>query len=451
MFVPLIIIFGSIVLVLILFLVNNIIVPKRLDSIQELIKQGKTSQASKIAKALIAKDHRNVDAHYLLGEAYLAEEKPELALMEFKSINQIGKFGEYCQEIAFRKKIGNLFSKYNQSEEALKEYLLLTKLEPYSADHYFNIGQLFEQRENTEKAVNYYMKTIQLDQNHSNAHFRLGYLLYRQKKTIEAKVELDLALRFNPDNFDAYFYRGRILKDNHDYVAALQSFEKAQKDPELKLKSLVERGSCYIKMNNLQQAIYELTRAIKLSNSEMDISTLYARYFLAHCYEKIRNLDRAIEQWELIYAKKPSFRDVAEKLSQYQDLRTDDRIKDFITSHSEIFQSMCKNVVQAMKLEIRDIEEIPNGCQIIASEAESKWRNARKMPRLIWFLRIAEMVNETKIRMILEKMKKLNINRSIIIASSNYSRMALDYAESRPVELYDKDKLKELLYKIDIK
>ena len=90
--VPLIIIFGSIVLVLILFLVKNLIIPKRLDSIQELIKQGKTTQASKIAKTIISKDHRNVDAHYLLGEAYLAEQKPELALMEFKSINQIGKF-----------------------------------------------------------------------------------------------------------------------------------------------------------------------------------------------------------------------------------------------------------------------------------------------------------------------------------------------------------------------
>jgi hypothetical protein len=187
-----------------------------------------------------------------------------------------------------------------------------------------------------------------------------------------------------------------------------------------------------------------------MSNSEMDMSTLYARYFLAHCYEKIRNLDKAIEQWELIYQKKPSFRDVAEKLSQYQDLRTDDRIKDFITAQQELFQSMCKSVVQAMKLEIRDLEDIQNGCQIIASESESKWRNARKMPRLIWFLRIAEMVNETKIRMILEKMKKLNITRSIVITSSNFSKMALDYAESRPVELYDKDKLKELLYKIKI-
>ena len=99
MLVPLIILFGSIVLVLILFLVKNFVIPKRLDSIRELIKQGKTAQAAKTAKTIIAKDHRNVDAHFLLGEAYIAEQKPELALMEFKSINQIGKFGEYCQEI----------------------------------------------------------------------------------------------------------------------------------------------------------------------------------------------------------------------------------------------------------------------------------------------------------------------------------------------------------------
>ena len=450
MLVPLIILFGSIVLVLILFLVKNFVIPKRLDSIRELIKQGKTAQAAKTAKTIIAKDHRNVDAHFLLGEAYIAEQKPELALMEFKSINQIGKFGEYCKEIPYRKQISTLYRKYNQIDEALKEYLLLIKLEPYSADNFFQIGELFEIRENSDKSLNYYMKAIQLDPKHAEAHYKLGILLYRQKKTIEAKVELDLALRFNPDNYNAYFYRGRILKDNSDYVAALQNFEKAQKDPELKLRALVERGSCYIKMNNLQQAIYELSRAIKLSNNETTNVTLYGRYFLALCYEKTRNLDKAIEQWEFIYAKKPSFRDVAEKLSQYQDLRTDDRIKDFITSHSETFKDICKNVIMAMKLEIRDLEDIPNGCQIIASEAESKWRNARKMPRLIWFLRVAEMINETKVRLILEKMKKLNITRSIIIASSNFSRMAIDYAESRPIDLFDKEKLKELLLKIEM-
>ncbi len=450
MFVPLIIIFGSIVLVLILFLVKNFLVPKRLDTIKELIKQGKTAQAVKIAKGMITKDHRNVGAHFLLGEAYVAEQKPELALMEFKSINQIGKFGEYCLEVPFRKQIATLYSKYNQVDEALKEYLLLIKLEPFSAEHFFHAGELFEERDNSEKSVNYYMKTIQLDKNHADAHYRLGYLFYRQKKILEAKAELDIALRFNPDNYEAYFYRGKILKENSDYVAALQNFEKSQKEPELKLRSLVERGSCYIKMNNIQQAIYELSRAIKLSDSETTNITLYARYFLAYCYEKIRNLDKAIEQWELIYAKKPSFRDVAEKLSQYQDLRTDDRIKDFITSHSDIFQDICKNVVKAMKLEIRDIDDIPNGCQIIASEAESKWRNARKMPKIIWFLRVTEMVNETNIRIILEKMKNLKITRSIIITSANFSRMAIEYAESRPIELYDKERLKDLLGKIEM-
>jgi restriction endonuclease Mrr len=70
------------------------------------------------------------------------------------------------------------------------------------------------------------------------------------------------------------------------------------------------------------------------------------------------------------------------------------------------------------------------------------------MPKLIWFLRVTEMVNETNIRIILEKMKNLNITRSIIITSANFSRMAIEYAESRPIELYDKERLKDLLGKI---
>jgi restriction endonuclease Mrr len=49
-----------------------------------------------------------------------------------------------------------------------------------------------------------------------------------------------------------------------------------------------------------------------------------------------------------------------------------------------------------------------------------------------------------------EEMKKMNITRGIIITSSGYSKVALDFAESRPIDLLDKEKLKELLQKVDV-
>ena len=85
---------------------------------------------------------------------------------------------------------------------------------------------------------------------------------------------------------------------------------------EIKMKSLIERGACYIKLQNYERAISELNRAITLSEDDGKPEALYGRYLLAACYEKTRRLDLAVEQWERIYRKKSAFKGVAEKLNQ---------------------------------------------------------------------------------------------------------------------------------------
>jgi tetratricopeptide (TPR) repeat protein len=432
------------------FVIRSILYPKRLSTIADLVKQKKTGQATRIAKQILAKEPRNFEAHYLLGLAYLAENKPELALMELKTVNQIGQFSRLCPENGFRSTIADLYHRFNQPEEALKEYLLLIKSNPTTGEYYHKAGVLFEERDKSDRAINFYRKAIELDPRHSDSHFRLGLILYRNKKPIESKGEFEIALKTNPNNYKAHFYLGRILKDNHDYVAALVALEKAQRNPEFKTRALVERGSCYMSMNSFDKAITELQRAIKLSEDDGAAETLFGRYLLALCYEKKREIDHAIEQWEKIYNKKPAFRDVAEKLSQYQDLRTDDRMKDYLTASMSEFYEICKALAMNMELTVQDINDIPNGCQIIGVETDSKWRNARKMPKIIWFLRVPEMITESTIRSLHEVMKRSNIARGIIFSSSNFSRKAIDFAETRPIDLVNQEQLQNILQSIDL-
>jgi len=447
----LLIILGVILTAVIIFIIKSISTPKIVSSLAALVKQGKIAQGTKLAKHIISKEPRNCEAHYQLALCYLKDHKPEIALMEFQTVNQIGHFGTYCPEIEFRKRIAELYVRFEHIEEALKEYLLLVKLEPEISGHYLNIGKLFEEWNKSEKAANFYRKAVELDPRSSEGHYHLGLLLYKTKKPVEAKMELELALKIEPENLQAQFYLGRLRKDSHDYVGALLSFEKAQRSSELKVKALIERGGCYMSMNNYDKAISELTRAVKLGTDPSAIETIYARYFLAICHEKMRNIDEAIEQWEKIYSKKPNFRDVAEKLSQYQDLKTDDKIKDYLTSSKDAFIGICKELTKKLNLSVRDAGEIANGCQILAVEKDSdKWRNTRKMPRLIRFLRIPELIPESTVRAMHEEMKKIGVTRGIIVSSTNFSRKAIEYTESRPIDLINSDKLQNLLQNIKL-
>jgi tetratricopeptide (TPR) repeat protein len=444
-----IIILGIAIAVVAFFLLRSILVPKRVETLQNLLKQNKTQAVIKAARQLIAKDARNADAHYLLGLAYDQDNKSELALMELKTVNQIGNFDGLVDEVPFRKKIAELYANFNQPEEALKEYLVLLKRDPQNAGYYFAVGRIFEERNRTDRAAQYYKKTTELDPRNGEARARLGLLLYRAKRSVEARAELDAAVRAMPEHYEAWYYIGKILKDSRDCVAAMSAFEKASREPALKVKALIERGGCLINMGSLDRAVSELERAAKLADDGTSES-LYARYFLAHCHEKMRRIELAVEQWEYIYSKKPNFRDVAEKLGKYQELRTDDRMKDFLTLGREQFIDVCKRLTEAMGLTVRDTKEIEGGGEIVAVESTSKWRNARAMPKLIRFLRIAEIIDESTVRETHEEMRKQSITRGLIVTSSTFSRLAQDYAESRPIDLCDKDKLQSLLQQIEM-
>ncbi len=441
----LLIIIGAALVTSIVFILRMVLNPRKVSAVQLLIKQGKISQAIRLARQILAHEPRNPDAHYLLGQAYKEAQKPELALMEFKTVNALGIFSGVCRETPFRKEIAALYLEFHQTDEALKEYLMLVNAEPGVAEHYFHAGDLLEEREHTDKAALYFQKAVEIDPTYAEAHYRLGKIFFRQKKPIEARMALDKAIKYNTDNAPAFFYLGKLLKESHDYVGALVNFEKAEKDLDLKAKVLLERGTCYMNMNNYENAIAELERAIRVAGDDMRTETVYARYFLGVSYEKTRQFELAVEQWEKVYAKRPQFRDVADKLAQYQELRTDDRIKDFLTVSQPEFVQMCQDMVMGMKLEVRDVNELPNGCQVQAAEAESKFRGVRKMPKLIRIYRVPDLIDDGLVRNMHEAMKKMSVNKGVIITSSNFSRKAYEFAETRPIDLYNKDNLRELL------
>jgi len=443
----LIIIFGAVLAVFITFMVKAIIAPKKLTSLENMLKQGKYPQVSRTAKQLLAKDNRNVELHYILALSYISQNKAELALMELKKINDLGNFGGICTEVKFRKTIADLFEKFGNSEEALTEYLLLTKLEPYEGDHFFKTGYHFEMRGKGGQAHKYYKKALELNPHDSNAHFRLGYILFRSKRYNDAKTSLETAIRYDSSNYQASYYLGKIFQEMKDFQGALKSFERAQKDPEFRTKSIVSSGHCYLAMKNYNQAASEFERAINMAKDETSSDILYARYFLSMCYEKKRDVDGAIDQWEKIYKVKPDFKDVAEKLTQYQDLRTDDYLKDYLTASAAEFNQICLSVARIMNLSVQDVTKINGGLKMIVIEQAKKqdWRNLKKMPQLLYFSRIPENIDMEKVRSFHEDMKQLGITRGQYISSSSFSRSSIEFAESRPIILVNKEALQKYL------
>lgn len=436
--------------VFLFFIIRMIIAPQKINTLANMVKQGKTTPAIRMAKQMLAKDPRNPELHYMLAQSYRKEGKDELALMEYKTVNNISNFHGVCKENVFRKEIAQLYTRFGQKEEALKEYLLLIKMEPYEAEHFYQAGFLFESRGKKSQALGYYKKALENDPRHSDSYFRLGTLLYNTKKAGDARIYLEKALKLNPENFKVNFYMGKIFKEGKNFPLAMEYFEKAQKDPDFKIKSLIEKGICGVSLKDFDTAIGDFERAIKLNDqneNSKEREGLYARYFLAHCYEKIRDLDKAIDQWEYIYTADKSFRDVAEKLSQFQELRSDDVMKDYMTASSSQFESICTGITSILHHSVTDVRTTSDSCTIIAVEKSSgQWRNTRKFPKLFQFVRTGEFIELPVIRKFHEDISKYKVVRGIFFSSSQFSRSAIEFVESRPIELYDKEKFQALLH-----
>ncbi|MCL2705200.1 MAG: tetratricopeptide repeat protein [Spirochaetaceae bacterium] len=449
MYIVIISIVGIAAILFIILLLKSFLFPRKILTLNNLIKNGKYQSAIKIGKQLISKDQTNPELHYLLAQAYNLSGKPEIALMEYNKVNQIGNFTGIINEQVFRKTIAGLFMQFNQDEEALKEYLLLTKKDPYNSDYQYLVGTLLEKRGKPESAIGHYQKAIELDKRNDKAHFFLGKLYYNTQKLPQAKAEMEEAVKYNPDNSQAHFFIGKINKDSHNFTAAITAFEKAQKDPEQKIKSIIEKGVCSMMSGKNDMAIAEFERIIRLSKEATDNEVIHARYFLATCFEKERKIINAIEQWEAINAKKPNFKDVQQKLVQYQDIRTEDVMKDFLIEGNEKFLEMCIKIIDAKGFTQQESRLIKNGCQIVAVDKGSgKWRNIKVQSVLINFFRIPEPVDEPFMRTFIEEMKKLNIIKGIVYSTSDFTRKALTFIENRPVDIVKKEQIIEELKKI---
>lgn len=438
---------GVAIISLIILLSKSVFSPKKVEYLPKLIKQGKTQNAIKLAKQIILKEPKNFEAHYYLGKCYLKDEKQELAIIEYKFVNDNAIFGEGIDENSFRKEYGQLLLSHHQMNEALKNYLLLTRLDPKNAEYYYIVGTIYKEVGKNDTALGYFKKAVSIDKRHAKSHAELGLMLYRLKQLSEAKKEIDYAIKLSPETFSSYYYLGKIQKDEKDLISALKSFEKAQRDPDFKLKAIIEHGSCYLTGNRIENAAVDFQRAIELDKSNTNPETLYARYFLASCYEKNRKLDLAIEQWEKIYERNKNFRDVTTKLSQYKDLQANDYLKDYLTCSNDKFLSICKNVAdKVLKLEVLSSELKKWGCVLTAvDKREENWMAIRKQISVVRFYREPEPIEEKVVQETIDSFRSANSQKGFILSSSGFSLAAKRYAESRTVELYDKDKLEAIL------
>ncbi|MBN2161277.1 MAG: tetratricopeptide repeat protein [Spirochaetes bacterium] len=432
---------------IVMYVLNTFVIPRRIDEIAQMIETGQIKLAIKKLTDLLEKDDRNSYAHFLLAEAQLKDNNPKFAIVEFRQVLKYGKYNEKFSEVDVRSRLAKLYLDQGQIEDAKSEFLILTKLEPDNFKNFFELGSIYFRSNALDRATVFFKKSISLNPRDEQSLYYLGQIYYQNNLYSDAKQAFLEAIKADPTNYRAHYFLGLVLRQIQDYEWAIKEFEIAQKSEELKVKCFLAKGSCHMQKGMIPKAMMEFERGLKFARKGSD-TELGLRYYLADCYEKTRDLHSAIYQWEKIIETKPNFRDVQAKLKNYSEFRQDDRIKDFLISGLAQFEHTCRKVVEAMNFSISDVNIISDTeIEIIASESEGKWRNTRATNRVIRVLRTTDVIQEKLLRSLHESMKSKNATRIIVITTGEFAQSALDFANTRPIELYGKNELVNMLRK----
>ncbi len=100
---------------------------------------------------------------------------------------------------------------------------------------------------------------------------------------------------------------------------AREELEKAKKDTKAPVKAMEILGLLYFDTGEVESAIKEFKEALKLAEEFSPISVrLY--YNLGRAYEKIGQLEKAIESYENAYIRDIYYKDIEEKIIQLRQL-----------------------------------------------------------------------------------------------------------------------------------
>jgi tetratricopeptide (TPR) repeat protein len=441
---------GAGLIFLIVLTFKNAVSPRKLHAIERLLENGNVKTAMRQTKMLLARNERNVDAHWFLGESYRAENRPELAIVEYRYIANSMRFSNTASERKVRQRLGDCYLEIGQIDEAQKEFILLSKLDPDNPEVIFKIAQLFENRDYTDSALANYKRVVELNPHHALAHFRLGVIFIKKNSFGEAKQELVQALKLNPDDHAPHYYLGKILRMTGDRTGALSHFEKALRSTDLKQRAYLERANIFVMDKDYQEAIGELLKAVELGDRDMS-AALAVRYLLSRCYESENDLGRAIEQWDWISERNPKYADVPVKLSMYGGLRADDQLKDFLIAPKDKFAQYSERIITLLGMKVhKEITSDNDVYEFSALDADRKVRRMGSGVCLVRIIRSTDPVGYEPIRGLYEEMRKMNASRSVCVTASKFTNNAVEFAHSRPIDLVEKEELTKLLKKISL-
>jgi tetratricopeptide (TPR) repeat protein len=149
-------------------------------------------------------------------------------------------------------------------QTAIANYTEAIRLDPKSAEAYFNRGRLYAKKDDDDKAIADYTKATQIKPDYVEAYVRRAGAYLRRGECEKAIADCNEAIQVNPRFAMAYCNRGVVYGNRGEHDKAITDYNEAIRlNPKFAL-AYHNRGVAYSRMGRLDKAIADYTEAIRL-------------------------------------------------------------------------------------------------------------------------------------------------------------------------------------------
>ncbi|MGI0511571.1 tetratricopeptide repeat protein [Treponema denticola] len=398
----------------------------------------------KEASRRLAQNPHDIEGLFIMGDIYYQDQDWEKAYTAYSTLLDRMKPLEMNKQLDVAIRYGICALKTNRLPEAKKGFLLAETINPKNLDVSYNLGYIYYLEKDYEKAVKFFKRTLILEPNSFLATKYLGYTLQHLHKYTEALPALKKALDFKPDDKEVLFAMGECFYETEATDRCLKILNHLRVDPVFGPQASLYTGMIRAKADQLERAIEDFQIGLKHTGIPMDISN-ELKYRLAQAYIKTQEIGQALHLLKEIQSISPGYKDAATLIMRYQELNKNKNLQIYLMSGQSEFVALCRKIVARFypkaKVKIVDISVLAAYTDIVAEIDTSRFSDTV----IFRFFRSQGTVGELLLRELHARLKEVKGGTGICMSAGTFTEEAVRFSEGRPLDLYDKTRLSNVL------
>ena len=393
----------------------------------------------------LEQNDRDWEALLVLADLAFEEQNYLEASKHYQTLAPLAGTNPEIDPFTVNLRLGHSALKLRNPTEAYKSFLVARSLNEKDFEVNYNLGLIEYGRKRYAKAAGYLAVARGQNPDHVATNRYLGNCLYLLKMYPEAVKALEKALDFEPDAKETQYLLARTYHALNQTEPALQIFLPLRPDPKVGAMACLFAGTIHAQTKRYRQAVEDFELGLRHAAVPAPVM-LELKYRLAAACLQEGELPRAVRLWQEILQTQPAYKDVRQRLKQYQEINKNRHLQTFIMGPSSEFVSLCRKLAvryfPSAAVTLTSIDA--HRSEFVDIQSQVRTRQTEE-PVLFRYVRSAGITGELVLRDMYARMKDQRAARGVCMCAGSFSEEAARFVEARMIDLVGREQLLNLL------